>query len=612
MVRRDQRGQRRRIGGDHQLVGRCAAQRQAWHALRCVLVGERVVAPGIGRLRNAPGHVVRLGERDLLAHRRVTGIAQRAAVRFVEHQAGHQVLEHRTRPRAQAGLCAHGVERPPERGPVAHRHVALGDGEQAGQARLRGQQVVETGVELLLGHAVADVKEVPLAVVQEAEIGAPGQLLEVGGQGLQALAGRARVARFKLFGCGLHVSQGRAQGGQVVAQQPRQLGGVGQQGGQVVGGLAQQEFERVAVAGRLAQGVAQGHQAGQRGVAGVDVGEQLGHPGHQRGQPLARRGQGTQHGARVIGRAGQLEAGLGGGQQVPAQIAAVHGGHIHGQQRRAALGVVPVEKVAAVALQRVQGSGRGLQAREQVLRADPAEAARAGHAEQVQADVGGRGAVRHHVVRHGLQVVRWQVPVFGDDAALEQAPGVACQAFQRGMFAGWQLGFDAARVRAADPPRPHRRGGPQQAQQHRQHRVRRAGGQQADQQQQRERGCLPVDAGQVGQLGLGRGLCGGAGRPLHQVTLADQHAVERAQDRIQPRQRVVQQLRHVPQPGECGTGQVGCGLAVEVQLGDVGAAGGQACRCAHQRPGTKGRQHEQQRRPGRHERACEREQQQGQ
>jgi hypothetical protein len=72
---------------------------------------------------------------------------------------------------------------------VAHRHVAAGDREQAGQARLRCQQVIETGVELLFGDPVADVEQVPVGVVQEPEVGLPGQRLEGLGQRAQAIGG---------------------------------------------------------------------------------------------------------------------------------------------------------------------------------------------------------------------------------------------------------------------------------------------------------------------------------------------------------------------------------------------------------------------------------------
>jgi hypothetical protein len=97
----DLRGQRRGIGRHHQFVGRRAAQREPGHALRRVLVGERVVAPGIGRFGDAPGHVQRPGEPDLLAQRGAAGLVQQAAARLRQDQARHQVFEHRARPRAQ-------------------------------------------------------------------------------------------------------------------------------------------------------------------------------------------------------------------------------------------------------------------------------------------------------------------------------------------------------------------------------------------------------------------------------------------------------------------------------------------------------------------------------
>ena len=57
--------------------------------------------------------------------------------------------------------------------PVPLRHVAAGDGDEAGQPRLGGEQVVERGVEhagtVGVGEAIADREQVPRPVVQEAE-----------------------------------------------------------------------------------------------------------------------------------------------------------------------------------------------------------------------------------------------------------------------------------------------------------------------------------------------------------------------------------------------------------------------------------------------------------
>ena len=268
-VRLDLRCKRSGVRRDHQFVGRGAAQGQAWHTLRCVLVGQRVVTRGVGRLGNAPGHVVFAREADLLVQRGEAGAVQHAALWFFEHQRRHQVLEHRTRPRAQAGVFTDRIERPAERGPVAHRHVALGDGQQAGQARFRRQQVVIARVELLLGDSVADVEQAALAVVQETEVGFPGQCFAARRHGAQALHGEGR-GRLRQA-----VEQRTAQRGNVVSHAPRELvqcGGcerrsvAGQQRHEFFGGAAQQAFEVFGRVECFAQRLGQREQPCQRTV----------------------------------------------------------------------------------------------------------------------------------------------------------------------------------------------------------------------------------------------------------------------------------------------------------------------------------------------------------
>ena len=57
---------------------------------------------------------------------------------------------------------------------MALRDVALGDGEEARKARLRGQEVVVGEVRSPrpagVGHAIADREELTLAVVEESEV----------------------------------------------------------------------------------------------------------------------------------------------------------------------------------------------------------------------------------------------------------------------------------------------------------------------------------------------------------------------------------------------------------------------------------------------------------
>ena len=94
----EQRGQCGRVRGHDQFVGRRAAQREHRHALRRVLVGQRVIARRVGRFRDAPGHMPALGERLLRLQGRLRRTGQHAGVGFVEQQRRHQVLEHRARP----------------------------------------------------------------------------------------------------------------------------------------------------------------------------------------------------------------------------------------------------------------------------------------------------------------------------------------------------------------------------------------------------------------------------------------------------------------------------------------------------------------------------------
>ena len=279
-VRRDLRRERRRIRRDHQFVDRRSPQRRARHALRRVLVGQCVVARGVGRFRNAPRHVLRVAERHLLADRRLAGVAQHAALRLVEHQRGHQVLEHRSRPRAQPGIGADRIERPAERGPVVHRHIALGDGEQAGQARFGGEQVVEARVELLLGDAKADVKQVALAVVQKSEICGPCERLAACGKLMQAVhrvvgdrninAGADALRLCSGRGSRIRIDERAAQGGEVIGRAPREQVErrrrergtvVRQQRAYFIGRTAQQAVEPLRPIRHIGDRVGQGEQA---------------------------------------------------------------------------------------------------------------------------------------------------------------------------------------------------------------------------------------------------------------------------------------------------------------------------------------------------------------
>ena len=263
-------------------------------------------------------------------------------------------------------------------------------------------------------------------------------------------------------------------------------------------------------------------------------------------------------------------------------------------------------------LHRVQRGEGGVHALKQLLRADPAERTRARHAQQVQPDVGGRGAVRHHVVGRDLQVVGRQVAVVGADAAFKEAPGVARDAVQVVLVRRRQLEVVRRRWRPADPPGPDRRGAPGQAQQQRQAGRGRADVEQRAEQHGRHQRRAPVALQHRTELCAGRGLRRRGGGPFQQMAAAHRQAVERAHDGIDGHQRLLQQLREQPQPAADGARQIDAGLAVEMQLGDVVAAGRETGHGAHQRPGRKRPEHQRQGRPRRQRGAAERQQQQRQ
>ena len=214
-------GQRRGIRGNHQLAHGREAQCQSGHTLRGILVCQRVIAPGIGAFGNAPGHVLveALHIRHMFTQGRTPCLAQGTVEGLGDHQGGHEVLEHRTRPRAQYRVVAVGKKRPAQCRPVTHGQIALSHGHQAGGPGFGGQQVVERGVELRLFQPVADVQQMPPGVVQKPEVGLPGERIQRLGQGHEAPRGLGCAAAV----CGLRVAVHRLQRSQMVGQQPQQF-----------------------------------------------------------------------------------------------------------------------------------------------------------------------------------------------------------------------------------------------------------------------------------------------------------------------------------------------------------------------------------------------------
>ena len=120
---------------------------KARHAERLVLIVARAIRERVRRLRDAPRHAPLPAVFDLPAHARAAALVEQRAGIAAHQQQRHQVLEHRAAPRHQRGAAIDVGHQAAEVEPVVLRDVALGDRDEAGQPRFRGQQVVERAVE---------------------------------------------------------------------------------------------------------------------------------------------------------------------------------------------------------------------------------------------------------------------------------------------------------------------------------------------------------------------------------------------------------------------------------------------------------------------------------
>ena len=144
------RGERGRVGSDHDVLEQPALEPETGNAEVRVLIGELHVAHVVSRFGDAPGHGALLAVLDLARNHEPAGEIQQAAGGLPHHEQRHQVLEHGTGPRDEGGTAPHGRERPAEQEPVSGRDVALGDGHEASEPRLGGQQVVAARIERAL------------------------------------------------------------------------------------------------------------------------------------------------------------------------------------------------------------------------------------------------------------------------------------------------------------------------------------------------------------------------------------------------------------------------------------------------------------------------------
>ena len=412
--------------------------------------------------------------------------------------------------------------------PVAVGDIALGDGDEAGQAGLGSQKVVvgriETAGALGVREAIADGEDLALPVVEEGEAhavdeseGARGELLEArrehtGLRGRQPRGEGARpVGRLDLMAGGrtfrLERFDGFSERGDLSVRARQLLLRFLGTFQHVQYGLhhSDQAGPPVLVPGwRVCQTrqVLAGHL---RGV-------------HQAGADL-RRG---------LGLAGQPPQALGQGQESAREIAAVHGGDVAGGQRCQGSRVVPVEQMAFETFQSAHGRHRGLEPLDQFGSADKAEVVGGQGREEPHPDVRGGRPVGDPWRGRFLEVVRRQAVVLGAHEGLEVAPGLACDETEEASVLGAKQ-LTLGRHGLAEPVGHQRRGHPQgkEGTGHRQ--AARPGGRDRDKDDQGDEGAgrhfyeEQQRAGPGAEAG-GPGSGGGRRLPLEEAALRDHEA----------------------------------------------------------------------------------------
>ena len=192
-----------RVGSHDEVVGQTALQPEPRDAELLVLVVAEPVGQIVGGLGDSPRHLPVSAVPDLLADRHPATLVEQSPGVRPHQEERHQVLEHRRAPRDERRDSGDADDEPSEMEPMALRDVALGDGEEAPEPCLRGQQVVVGHVRsprpVGVGQAVSDREELAPAVVEEGEIHpfrqGRGAKTHVGQQGRQVRLATQPIAR---------------------------------------------------------------------------------------------------------------------------------------------------------------------------------------------------------------------------------------------------------------------------------------------------------------------------------------------------------------------------------------------------------------------------------
>ncbi len=293
-------------------------------------------------------------------------------------QERHQVLEHGSRPGDERRPAADGRQSPAEVIPVPRPDVALGDGNEARQPGLGGQEVIAAGIEAAVGDAVADGEEAARGIEEEPEVHGLDQTFGEQGEGQETTLegglrhqGRIRTVdvqgRFEVPSVAPDGVPGRPRPDQDLGR-GSSIDAVGEGGGDVqeLLRLGGEILEAPGPIRKNRRGVVQNGHHPFRGLEELRRGDRLrtlrmlglSHRLDKEVESVPDALQDLRAEERAMG---ELAARLRQGEQVPGQVAAVHGGNVDRLQRIQVPGVVPVAEVASDSAQPGHGLERSLE-----------------------------------------------------------------------------------------------------------------------------------------------------------------------------------------------------------------------------------------------------------
>ncbi|SPU76735.1 Uncharacterised protein [Brucella suis] len=462
------RGKQACIGRDDRIARQAALEAEIWHAKVGILIIQMRIARIEGGFRNAPWQATRGRVIDLALHHKLVGLVEKRAERLGHDERRHQIFKHRAGPRQKRTLPAHRHQKTAELEPMLNRNIALGNGKEARQTRFRGQKVIAAFVQLVFLHAETDGEQAAFLALKEAELHIEGKLARAGGKIAQPLTQCVRIvfadgivgmrlagidqnARpFPGFGAGdrFHLAV-------QFVHQPHDIGCEKRQVDRAEGcrfrlvldgchGTAEISDAFFQTAAQRPQDTAIVRDSGNRflkNIVDVDDAVEIAlHIDRRRFRPFFQRGRKR--------------------DQMTGKVAAIHGRHIKRAHRVQRIGFIPVVEVALIFLHLVERAEGCFDTIQRFVEADPAEITRGNNGKKIDADIGGRCALRHDRGRVFLEIIRRQMVVFLIGEFGKIAPGAARIAAQIRLVGGQHFQRILRLGRAADEPCNQRRGKP--------------------------------------------------------------------------------------------------------------------------------------------------------